>query len=191
MAINLNDNIKVNAGKPLDSKYLNGTVPYANIAEVNSTIALSERYLGLTVLVVNKEYWYKTSTLDAGLIEKLPDGPPTVLAPIGVSIDGLGSSIQATSTGFSAVIYSGTITEWTIIGDQVGEIQFDIKRNGVSIVGAGNKPAVVSMLGTETSASEAVVGWTSNTVTAGDFIEYVIENSYGFTRLSLFLKLTA
>lgn len=190
MSINLNDNIKVNAGKPLDSKYLNGTTPYANIAEVNSTIALSERYLGLTVLVVNKEYWYKTSTLDAGLIEKIPDGLPTVLAPIGCSIDGLGSPIQSGAVGFSAIIYSGTIAEWTIIGDQVGEVQFDIKRNGVSIVGAGNKPAVVAILGTETSASESVVGWTSNTVTAGDFIEYVIENSYGFQRLSLFLKIT-
>ena len=50
MAIILNDNIKVNAGKPVDAKYLNtGNTSYVDVAEVNATIVVPERHLGMTV----------------------------------------------------------------------------------------------------------------------------------------------
>lgn len=73
MAIILNDNIKINAGKPSESKYLNSSnLPYsgstivAALSAVTTAIPISERYLGLTVLVTtgssyNTEYWFKTS----------------------------------------------------------------------------------------------------------------------------------
>ena len=32
MSINLNDNIKINAGKPSESKYLNGVVNYTSLS---------------------------------------------------------------------------------------------------------------------------------------------------------------
>ncbi len=32
MAITLNDNLQINAGKPIDAKYLNGAVDYVDIA---------------------------------------------------------------------------------------------------------------------------------------------------------------
>lgn len=75
MAIILNDNLRINAGKPADSKYLNASnAPYSATTEVLSAIGLSERHQGLTVLVesgsTNVEHWFKNGTADGDLIEK-------------------------------------------------------------------------------------------------------------------------
>lgn len=72
MAITLNDNIKLNAGKPLDRKYLStGNTVYHTINEANLTIPIAERYVGLTVNVNNVEYWYKNGVADVNLVEKI------------------------------------------------------------------------------------------------------------------------
>lgn len=77
MSIKLNDNIKINAGKPIDTKYLNtGNTAWNGLSEVTggTGIPLTERYLGLTVLVntgsTNVEYWFKEGVGDGNLIEK-------------------------------------------------------------------------------------------------------------------------
>ena len=71
MAIILNDNIKINAGKPIDAKYLStGNTAYASIGITNATIPISERYTGLTVNVLGTEYWYKNGVTNTDLIEK-------------------------------------------------------------------------------------------------------------------------
>ena len=62
MAIKLADNIQVQAPKPIDSKYLNITVPYTNPAQVCSTIPIGERHQGLTVNVGGVEWWFKNDT---------------------------------------------------------------------------------------------------------------------------------
>jgi len=75
MSIKLNDNIKINAGKPSESKYLStGNTAYASISVANTQVPIAERYLGLTVLIntgtSNIEYWWKESVQNTGLIEK-------------------------------------------------------------------------------------------------------------------------
>ena len=75
MAIILNDNIKINAGKPSESKYLNSSnIAYSSTTEASTAIPISERYLGLTVLVdtgtSNVEYWWREGVDDVDLIEK-------------------------------------------------------------------------------------------------------------------------
>jgi len=75
MAIILNDNIKINAGKPSESKYLtSGNTAYASITAVNAAIPISERYVGLTVLIdsgtTNIEHWYEEGVTNGDLIEK-------------------------------------------------------------------------------------------------------------------------
>lgn len=76
MAIILNDNIKINAGKPSESKYLTTTnTAYPSNAAVNIAIPISERYVGLTVNVNNIEFWYKEGVADGDLIEKKYDTP--------------------------------------------------------------------------------------------------------------------
>lgn len=79
MAIQYQENIKIAAPAPLDKRYLSSRtlsgaqVPYSACTEVNSTIISSERYTGLTVNILGKEYWYKNGVLDANLIEKIYD----------------------------------------------------------------------------------------------------------------------
>ena len=52
MAITLNDNLKINVGNPIDSKYLNAAnLPYSGTTAVIAAIPLSQRYRGLTVNV--------------------------------------------------------------------------------------------------------------------------------------------
>ena len=61
MAIQLNDNLKINVGNPIDSRYLNScNYPYVSVAAVNAAIPQSQRYSGLTVNILNTEYWYQT-----------------------------------------------------------------------------------------------------------------------------------
>jgi hypothetical protein len=71
MAIILNDNLRINAPKPSEERYLKpDNTPYSSIAEVNSLITVSRRYIGLTVRILNEEYWYKDGTADGDLILK-------------------------------------------------------------------------------------------------------------------------
>jgi hypothetical protein len=75
MAQNRTDNFNIAAPKPIDSRYLNGNVPYASTTEAHSLI--SYKHIGLTVLVdkggVPTEYHYKNSISSASdLVEKTP-----------------------------------------------------------------------------------------------------------------------
>lgn len=72
MSQQINDNFKLNAGKPIDSKYLNlYNEPYNSTAEANSLISMPERYSGLTINVGGVEYWYKDGVSNTDLIEKI------------------------------------------------------------------------------------------------------------------------
>jgi len=79
MAIGLSDNIYSSSPKPLEAKYATLTgVPYSSSSEVTSSIPLSNRYQGLTVLVSSStevaEYWFKGGTANTDLILKTVDG---------------------------------------------------------------------------------------------------------------------
>jgi len=76
MAIVLNDNIKINAGKPSEAKYLNPNtnVPYTGTTQVNTLVPISERHRGLTVLINDTEYWYKDGVANGNLILKSSGG---------------------------------------------------------------------------------------------------------------------
>lgn len=64
----------IEAGLPNDAKYFNDTVPYANVAEVNSVIPVADRHQGLVVNVAGVEYWYKDGTANNQLIVKESGG---------------------------------------------------------------------------------------------------------------------
>jgi hypothetical protein len=88
MAILINDNYEVNVGKPIDSKYLNGQLPWSSVLAANTGIPISYRYSGLTVLVrsgtTNVEYWYKNGLSNGSLIEKKYDS----VLPLGDYVTG-------------------------------------------------------------------------------------------------------
>lgn len=155
---------------------------YDTVAD--ATASLGFLYPGLIIYEISTDsffYWDGSAWQALGT----GGGGGSSVYQIGASIDGLGSTIQTGQIGFSAIVTSGTIVSWTIVGDVTGDIVFDIKRNGVSIVGAGNKPTIE----TDTDNTALVSGWTSNTVTDGDLIEYVIESVASFKRINLFLRI--
>lgn len=70
-----NDNIQINANKPLDNKYYkNGLTIYASVSEANSIIPQAYRYRGLTVAIdvsgTITEYWYFAGVADENLVVK-------------------------------------------------------------------------------------------------------------------------
>jgi hypothetical protein len=56
MAINLNDNLKINAPKPTDARYFNGTQPWTDIPTFLANVPITERHIGLTVNIAGVEY---------------------------------------------------------------------------------------------------------------------------------------
>lgn len=74
MAIDLNDNTWIHAGKPSEPKSLNGSnAPYADVAAANARIPIGERYITLTVNVAGKDYWYYPTVADGSLVRKGTD----------------------------------------------------------------------------------------------------------------------
>jgi hypothetical protein len=86
MAIILNDNIQINAGKPIDTRYLSsGNTAYASVGAVNTAISISTRYVGLTVNINGLEYWYKNGVTNTDLILKSITGQTTADAITGAT----------------------------------------------------------------------------------------------------------
>ena len=106
MAIQLNDNLKINVGNPIDSRYLNScNYPYVSVAAVNAGIPQSQRYSGLTVNILNTEYWYQTGTNDGNLVIKNvgSTGGTTVCANNGLTKNGNIVSLGGTLTGNTTI----------------------------------------------------------------------------------------
>ena len=89
----------------------------------------------------------------------------------GFVVDGQGIAISPGNYTDVIVPYDCTITNFYIHSinattgiDLAGNCVIDIVRSGSSIIGAGNKPTLVS----SASAAENVLGWTSISVVTGD-----------------------
>ena len=74
MAIIINDNLAVNVGKPIDSKYLNISTPWTSVSAANIGVVQSYRYTGLTVNINGTEYWWKNGITNTDLVLKIPTG---------------------------------------------------------------------------------------------------------------------
>jgi len=106
MAIILNDNIKVNAGKPIDTKYLNfNNLPYSSTTTVLAAIPESQRYVGLTVNVNNVEYWFYNGVGDNDLVIK----------DSGIANDGLFYAENGLSKINNCVVLGGILNNNTSI----------------------------------------------------------------------------
>jgi hypothetical protein len=100
-------------------------------------------------------------------------------------LNGAGAAITTGSKGTLILPYSGTISNWYVVGAYgvTGSIQIDIRRSGTSIVGAGNKPIISSA----NTANAAVSSWASNTVSAGDILEIYVDSCSTFQYVNLIL----
>jgi hypothetical protein len=111
MAIILNDNLQINAGKPIDSRYLTtGNTAYVSTGATNSAIPVPLRYAGLTVNILGTEYWYKTGVADINLIQKKYD---TVL-PTGSFVTG--ATNIGYFTGLTGIQTLGITVDSTLSG---------------------------------------------------------------------------
>ncbi len=97
---------------------------------------------------------------------------------LSVSIDGNGSVILTSKTVTVVAPYSGSITEWSLSGwssdNGTGSVSIvlNISKNGVSMIGNGNKPTL-----TNASTNSAVVSsWTTTSFTKGDTLRVSIES---------------
>ncbi|MFA6524618.1 MAG: hypothetical protein WC264_03935 [Candidatus Paceibacterota bacterium] len=104
----------------------------------------------------------------------------------GITLDGQGGVVSTGSKGYITIPYNGTITNWSVTNDVSGSIQFDIKRSGTTIIGAGNKPLTSGAI----SGTAVVASWTSTAVTAGDIIEFVCDSASTVTRSTLVVYVT-
>lgn len=134
MSINLNDNIQVNSGKPLDSRYLNGLSAYVSIAAVNSAIPISTRYLGLTMLIGTIEYWYQNAITDVGLIIK-SGGSAGTSQPIIRCVYLVADVADATSMGGTA---KNTYTTFQTAYDAANALQASLGSNSIVTIMVGN-----------------------------------------------------
>ncbi|NOG70506.1 hypothetical protein HJG45_09000 [Roseicella sp. DB1501] len=97
--------------------------------------------------------------LTGGLTFQIGCAPGAVIPPTG-------------SYGFRTMPYAGSFTSWYIAGDTTGSAVVDIKRNGTSIIGTGNKPT----LSGAQFGNQATSGWTATSFSAGDQIEIVLSS---------------
>ncbi|MFZ2072203.1 MAG: hypothetical protein WAV10_00775, partial [Minisyncoccia bacterium] len=121
-----------------------------------------------------------------GTLSSQTDLTNTRTGGFGITLDGQGGVVSTGSKGYVTIPYNGTITAWSVTNDISGSIQFDIKRSGTSIIGAGNKPLTSGAV----SGTAAVSSWTSTTVTAGDIIEFVCDSASTVTRSTLVVYVT-
>ena len=118
---------------------------------------------------------------DGAWVEVVAASPKT----FGITVDGAGQVLTAGSKGFVTIPYDCTITNWYLAADQAGDVIFDVKLGGTSLVGTGNFPT----LATAISGTDAVSGWTSVAVSAGDILEFEIMGTPStITRVNLVIK---
>jgi len=128
-------------------------------------------------------------TIDAtnGLASSSQSGYATtnqITGSTGTTVDGQGGVVSTGTKGSITIPYNCTITNWYVSADVSGSIQFDLKRSGTSIIGAGNKP----LLSSAQTGNAAVSSWTSTAVTAGDILTWIVDSATTITNATVILK---
>ncbi len=178
MAINFPDNIKINVGNPIDSRYLSsGNTPYVSTGETNAAIVMAQRYVGLTVNINNVEYWYKDGIDDIDLIEKIFTGGGTITgATNGLMIDGVNDKDIA--------LGGDLITGTTING--VGLYDLNITNvDGFLVSTSGDTAQIILEPNGITLAFSGVSGSSSVSLENGGGLQYDSDYSANYTPRSL------
>jgi hypothetical protein len=105
----------------------------------------------------------------------------------GMSSDNGLENMLPGSKGFITLPYNGTITHWYLTADAAGDVTLDIKRGGVSIIGAGNAPALA---GIQRANDVANLSWTSKAIAVGDELEFEVTGTPTVKRVNLSVFVT-
>lgn len=113
-----------------------------------------------------------------------------LIGSIGITIDGGGSVLTTGSKGFFQIQYSGTILGVTLLADQAGSVQFDIRKSTFSAfptnssIVAADPPALSAA---QKSNDTTLTGWTT-VFSDGDIFEYKVSSAATVTRVNLILR---
>lgn len=108
MSILLNDNLKIAASKPVDSRY----GPYLTLDSAKAAIKEYQRYEGLTVGIIETgsvvEYWFRGGILNSNLVLKTADASGGATGPVGATgpegaTGPVGATGPAGANGFNGV----------------------------------------------------------------------------------------
>lgn len=137
-----------------------------------------------------------TQTLEVTSVNQVVEVNNVALPPLGriraiaFMIDGGGSAIEAGSKGYLEIPFDCVISEWNIIADRVGTVTIDIKKanyssfpNSVSITGS-EKP----LLSNAQKNQDTVLSTWTTSLSAGDILEYIVDNSTTIHRITVVLK---
>jgi len=95
-----------------------------------------------------------------------------------VHIQGNGNTIPVNTTGRLYFGYSANIVYWRVYNSAgSATVNFNVAKNGIDIVGSGNKP----YLSNEQERQETISGWTNNTVTNGDYLDIIVNSNSNAT----------
>lgn len=142
---------------------------------------------------------WSSGTSSGGGTSTTPGGAPPTADAFGITIDGGGSAITTGSKGFLQMRYAGSITGWTILADQAGRIEFDLKKCAYS--GFPTDSSVVASappeLGSDTSpvstaqkaTSTTLTGWTT-AFSNGDVFEFIVNSVATVQRVHLMFSTT-
>jgi len=108
---------------------------------------------------------------------------------LGITLSGSGGTITTGSKGYLRMPRAGTITSWTVVGDQAsGSIVIDVKRSTyagfpttTSIAGT-NLPTISSA---QKATDSTLTGWGSTSLAQDDIIEFVVNSCTAFTFVTL------
>jgi hypothetical protein len=112
----------------------------------------------------------------------------------GILIDGGGQVITTGIKGDLVLPYTGTITKWTLVADQVGSIVIDVWKNTyanypptvANTITGSQKPTLASAVRNQNTSLTA---WLP-TVTAGDVFRYYVESTDSLiTRVTLAIEM--
>jgi hypothetical protein len=118
----------------------------------------------------------------------------STIKSFGVGLSGGGGVITTGSKGYVRIPTAGTITSWTVVGDQAsGSIVIDVKRSTyagfptTSSIAGTNLPTISSA---QKATDSTLTGWGSTSLAQGDIIEFVVNSCTAFTMVTLSITYT-
>lgn len=111
---------------------------------------------------------------------------------IGITVDGGGAAITPGLKGYAQCPSSGTISSWTVLADQVGDVEFDVFVDPLasfppttSVVAA----APPELVAADSDTDSTLTGW-STAVTAGDVFGFEVISAATLERVTLQIEVT-
>jgi|688.fasta_scaffold647404_1 hypothetical protein len=115
---------------------------------------------------------------------------------IGITMDGIGTTITTGIKGYVQVPFSCTINSWRLLADQSGSMVIDIWKSSYAtypptvantLPGSSNRPTLSSAIKAENTDLSA---WTSRSITTNDILAFNVDSATTVQRATLQLFVT-